>query len=82
VNIDEHNHIEIGSNDVTIADAKAAFAQLQDATDHKFTSVIIKANPAASYGVILQVMDAAKQEDLTNFGLANHIQGAPPGMNP
>ena len=82
VNVDEHNHIEIGSNEVTIADAKAAFAQLQDATDHKFTSVIIKANPAASYGVILQVMDAAKQEDLTNFGLANHIQGAPPGMNP
>jgi biopolymer transport protein TolR len=82
VNIDEHNHIEIGSNDVTIEDAKAAFAQLQDATDHKFTSVIIKANPGASYGIILQVMDAAKQEDLTNFGLANHIQGAPPGMNP
>jgi biopolymer transport protein TolR len=80
VMIDEHDHVQIGSNTVTIADAKAAFAQLQDATDHRFKSVIIKADPRATYGLILQVMDAAKQEDLTDFGLANHVQNTPPGM--
>ncbi|MGC1381953.1 MAG: biopolymer transporter ExbD [Candidatus Baltobacteraceae bacterium] len=81
VMIDEHDHIQIGSNQVSIADAKAAFAQLQDATDHKFKSVIIKAHPKASYGIILQVMDAAKSVDLTDFGLANHVQGLPEGQN-
>jgi len=80
VMIDENDHIQIGSNQVSIADAKAAFSQLQDATDHRFKSVIIKANPKATYGLILQVMDAAKSEDLTDFGLANHIQGAPEGQ--
>ncbi len=80
VMIDENDHIQIGSNQVSIADAKAAFSQLQDATDHRFKSVIIKANPKATYGIILQVMDAAKSEDLTDFGLANHIQGAPEGQ--
>jgi biopolymer transport protein ExbD len=80
VMIDENDHVQIGSNQVSIADAKAAFSQLQDATDHRFKSVIIKANPKATYGLILQVMDAAKSEDLTDFGLANHIQGAPEGQ--
>ena len=80
VMIDESDHIQIGSNQVAIADAKAAFAQLQEATDHRFKSVIIKANPKATYGLILQVMDAAKSEDLTDFGLANHVQGAPEGQ--
>ena len=79
--IDEKNNIEIGSNQVQVPDLKAAFSQLQDATDHKFTSVIIKASPKANYGVILQIMDAAKQVDLTNFGLANHVQGMPEGVN-
>ena len=77
--IDEHDHVQIGSNTVTIAEAKAAFAQLQDATDHRFKSVIVKADPKSSYGVILQVMDAAKSVDLTDFGLANHVQGTPEG---
>ncbi|HEY6487039.1 MAG TPA: biopolymer transporter ExbD [Candidatus Cybelea sp.] len=79
VMVDEKDHIQIGSNQVDIKDAKAAFAQLQDATDHRFKSVIVKADPHATYGTILQVMDAAKQVDLTDFGLANHVQGAPPG---
>ncbi|HEX3370117.1 MAG TPA: biopolymer transporter ExbD [Candidatus Cybelea sp.] len=79
VMVDEKDHIQIGSNQVDIKDAKAAFAQLQDATDHRFKSVIVKADPKASYGTILQVMDAAKQVDLTDFGLANHVQGSPPG---
>jgi biopolymer transport protein TolR len=79
--VDENDHIQIGSNQVTIADAKAAFAQLQDATDHKFKSVIIKANPRATYGIILQLMDAAKSVDLTDFGLANHVENTPEGVN-
>jgi biopolymer transport protein ExbD len=78
--VDDKDHVQIGSNTVEIAQMKAAFAQLQDATDHKFKSVIIKADPKASYGVILQVMDAAKGEDLTDFGLANHVQGTPEGV--
>jgi biopolymer transport protein TolR len=79
--VDEHDHIQIGSNEVTIAEAKAAFSQLQEATDHKFKSVIIKANPLTSYGVILQLMDAAKSVNLTDFGLANHVEGTPEGRN-
>ena len=79
--IDEKSQVQIGSNPVAIADMKTAFAALQDATDHKFKSVIIKANPHASYGVILKLMDAAKSVDLTDFGLANHVQGMPEGVN-
>lgn len=81
VRVDEKNNISIGSNQVTIAEAKDAFAQVQDQTDHRFKSVIIKADPRASYGVILQVMDAAKNVGLTDFGLANHIQGTPQGQS-
>jgi len=81
VMVDEHDHIQIGSNQVDIRDAKAAFGQLQDATNHVFKSVIIKADPKASYGTILQVMDAAKSVDLTDFGLANHVEGTPQGMS-
>ncbi len=81
VMVDENNHIQIGSNQVTLGDAKAAFAQLQDQTDHKFKSVIIKANPKATYGLILQLMDAAKSADLTDFGLANHVENTPEGVN-
>jgi biopolymer transport protein TolR len=79
--VDPKDNIQIGSNQVTIHDAKAAFAQLQDQTGHRFKSVIIKADPHASYGVILQVMDAAKSVDLTDFGLANHVQGTPEGQS-
>ena len=74
--IDKDNHIEIGSNTVTIQDAKATFEDLQNNTGHKFKSVIIKADPKADYGTILQVMDAAKSVDLTEFGLANKIEGS------
>ena len=76
------SQVEIGSNpDVPIADMKATFAQLQDSTDHKFKSVIIKADPKADFGTILRVMDAAKNEGLTGFGLANHIEGQPEGQS-
>ncbi len=74
--IDDKNNIQIGSNQINIRDAKAAFAQLQSDTDHKFKSVIIKASPKADYGTILLVMDAAKSVDLTEFGLANKIAGS------
>lgn len=81
VRIDDKNNISIGSNLVTIAQAKDAFQQLQDETEHRFKSVIIKADPHASYGIILQVMDAAKSVDLTDFGLANHVEGTPEGQS-
>ena len=74
--VDAKNNIEIGSNVVSIQQAKAAFTDLQNNTDHKFTSVIIKADPKADYGTILQVMDAAKSTNLTQFGLANKIEGS------
>ena len=41
--ITDKDEIQIGSNTVSLADAKDAFAQLQDQTGHKFTSVIVKA---------------------------------------
>jgi biopolymer transport protein ExbD len=74
--IDAKNNVEIGSNVVSIKDAKAAFATLQANTGNHFKSVIIKADPKSDYGTILQVMDAAKGENLTEFGLANKIEGS------
>jgi biopolymer transport protein TolR len=74
--IDDKNNIQIGSNQVPISGAKAAFQELQNNTEHRFKSVIIKASPKADYGTILQVMDAAKSTDLTQFGLANKIEGS------
>jgi biopolymer transport protein TolR len=73
--IDDKNQIQIGSNSVPIQEAAAAFKELAAQTNHVYNSVIIKADPKANYGTVLQVMDAAKNEDLTNFGLANHIEG-------
>ena len=75
--IDKKNKVQIGSHVVEIQDAAEEFRSLQESTGHANKSVIIKADPHANYGVVLQVMDAAKNEDLTSFGLANHIQGAP-----
>ena len=77
--IDDKNTVQIGSSVVSIRDAKAAFEQLQDATGHNFRSVIIKGDPRAYYGTVLQVMDAAQAAGLDSFGLANHIQGTAPG---
>ncbi len=73
--IDDKDQIQIGSHQVPIRQAAQAFKDLADSTGHRFSSVIIKADPKATYGTILQVMDAAKSEDLTNFGLANRIEG-------
>src|SRR5665213_1759046 len=79
--INEKSEIQIGSSMVTIQEAKDSFQALQDQTGNKFKSVIIKADPKANYGTVLLVMDAAKQANLTDFGLANHIQGTPQGQN-
>ncbi|HZT11365.1 MAG TPA: biopolymer transporter ExbD [Candidatus Baltobacteraceae bacterium] len=73
--IDDKNNIEIGSSVVSIKDARDTFATLVENTGHKFTSVIIKADPKSDYGTILQVMDAAKSQNLTEFGLANKTEG-------
>jgi biopolymer transport protein ExbD len=74
--IDEKNRIQIGSTVFSISDVAGGFKTLQDQTNHVYTSVIIKADPRANYGTVLQVMDAAKHENLTNFGLANHVEGS------
>lgn len=74
--IDDKNNIEIGSNVVSIKDARAAFETLQENTGNRFRSVIIKADPKSDYGTILLVMDAAKSVNLTEFGLANKIEGS------
>jgi len=73
--IDDKNQIQIGSKTLSIGEAGDGFKALQDQTNHVYNSVIIKADPRANYGTVLQVMDAAKKADLTNFGLANHIEG-------
>ena len=73
------NTVEIGSNAVNIRDAKTQFAAIEDSTGHSQKSVIIKADPSTSYGLILQVMDAAQQAGLNTFGLANHVQGTAAG---
>ena len=73
--INEKNEIQIGSTTVTIQEASQKFKELQEQTNHVYKSVIIKADPKANYGTVLQVMDAAKSSDLTDFGLANHIEG-------
>ncbi len=76
VYIDDKDHIQVGSTTTDIAGAPDVFKTLQDQTNHIYTSVIIKADPHANYGTILQVMDAAKKENLTNFGLANKVEGS------
>ncbi len=74
--VDKDNKIQIGSNtDVPINQVSDTFKTLQEQTNKVYKSVIIKADPAANYGTILQVMDAAKSQDLTDFGLANKPEG-------
>jgi biopolymer transport protein ExbD len=73
--ISDKNSIQIGSSEVAVNDAYNAFVDLQTQTGHAFRSVIIKANPVTSYGVVLQVMDAARKAGLVDFGLANHVEG-------
>lgn len=76
VTITDKNQIEVGSTFYDIADVPSALHTLQEQTGRNYTSIIIKADPKSNYGTVLQLMDAAKKEDLTNFGLANKIQGS------
>ncbi len=77
VTIDKNDRIAIGATSVAAARMQAAFLKVANETGHRYTNVIIKADPSASYGTLLKVMDAAKSVDLTNFGLANHTEGTP-----
>ncbi|MFN2459355.1 MAG: biopolymer transporter ExbD [Candidatus Velthaea sp.] len=74
--VDEKNRIQIGSKTVDEAGATREFENLAGFTGHHLKTIIIKADPRASFGTILRVMDAAKNADLTGFGLANKVEGA------
>jgi biopolymer transport protein ExbD len=76
VTINAENKIQVGSGVYDIQGVPAALHALQETYGRQYNSVIIKADPKADYGTVLQLMDAAKQEDLTNFGLANKVEGA------
>lgn len=78
--IDDKNQVQIGSHVVNEMQSKEQFAELVKSTGSGLKTVIIKANPKASFGTILRVMDAAKSANLTTFGLANHIEGLPEGQ--
>ncbi len=75
----KNNVVEIGSDTVSIRDAHAQFISLENSVGHGVRSVIIKADPSTSYGMLLQIMDAAQSAGLNTFGLANHVQGTAPG---
>jgi biopolymer transport protein ExbD len=79
--VDERNRVQIGSTTVNETDASRVFKELEVQTGGHLKTVIIKADPRASFGTILRVMDSAKNVGLTGFGLANHIEGTPEGQN-
>ena len=81
VRVNEKNEVQIGSSVVNEMQAKQQFAELVKSTGSGLKTVIIKANPKASFGTILRVMDAAKSANLTTFGLANHVEGTPEGQS-
>ena len=79
--IDAKNRVQVGSTVVDQTDAGRVFKELVSDTGGRLKTVIIKAAPNADFGTILRVMDAAKNEGLTGFGLANHIEGQPEGQS-
>jgi biopolymer transport protein TolR len=79
--IDSKNRVQVGSTVVDQTDADRVFKELVTDTGGRLKTVIIKAAPDAEFGTILRVMDAAKNEGLTGFGLANHIEGQPEGQS-
>ena len=79
--IDGKNKVQVGSTIVDQNDAARVFHDLVQQTGGKLRTVIIKSDPKAEFGTILRVMDAAKNEGLTGFGLANHIEGQPEGQS-
>jgi biopolymer transport protein TolR len=81
VMIDDKNKVQVGSTIVDQADSARVFHDLVQQTGGHLRTVIIKASPKADFGTILRVMDSAKNEGLTGFGLANHIEGQPEGQS-
>jgi biopolymer transport protein ExbD len=81
VMIDAKNRVQVGSEVVDQGDAERVFHDLVQQTGGNLKSVIIKSDPHAEFGTILRVMDAAKNEGLTGFGLANHTEGTPEGQS-
>ncbi len=81
VMIDGKNRVQVGSTVVDQSDAERVFHDLVVQTGGNLKTVIIKSDPHAEFGTILRVMDAAKNEGLTGFGLANHTEGTPEGQS-
>ncbi|MGD0052625.1 MAG: biopolymer transporter ExbD [Vulcanimicrobiaceae bacterium] len=79
--VNAKNQVQIGSSTVDEMQAQEQFAELVKTTGSGLKTVIIKADPKASFGTILRVMDAAQHAHLDTFGLANHIQGTPEGQS-
>jgi biopolymer transport protein ExbD len=79
--VDGKNKVQVGSQIVDQTDAARVFKDLVQQTGGRLKTVIIKSDPKAEFGTILRVMDAAKNEGLTGFGLANHIEGQPEGQS-
>jgi biopolymer transport protein ExbD len=79
--IDGKNKVQVGYTIVDQTDSARVFHDLVQQTGGKLRTVIIKSDPKADFGTILRVMDAAKNEGLTGFGLANHIEGQPEGQS-
>ena len=79
--VDAKNRVQVGSTIVDQTDAGRVFHDLVRDTGGRLRTVIIKADPKADFGTILRVMDSAKNEGLTGFGLANHIEGQPEGQS-
>ena len=79
--VDKDNKVQVGSQIVDQTDAARVFHDLVQQTGGRLKTVIIKADPKSDFGTILRVMDSAKNEGLTGFGLANHIEGQPEGQS-
>jgi biopolymer transport protein ExbD len=79
--VDAKNRVQVGSQVVDQTDTGRAFHELVQDTGGRLHTVIIKADPKADFGTILRVMDSAKNEGLTGFGLANHIEGQSEGQS-
>jgi biopolymer transport protein ExbD len=79
--VDAKNRVQVGSQVVDQSDAGRVFHDLVQQTGGRLRTVIIKSDPKADFGTILRVMDSAKNEGLTGFGLANHIEGQPEGQS-
>jgi biopolymer transport protein ExbD len=79
--IDSKNRVQVGSQVLDQTDTARVFHDLVQQTGGRLRTVIIKSDPKADFGTILRVMDAAKNEGLTGFGLANHVEGTPEGQS-